>query len=290
MFSKTTTGILLKLAAVAMFTPIFLVGKFTDGLYSALALMAMRYLGGFATMIAVVIFSQIPRHELTSDNVKTHAFRACVGIGGGTFIMYASTIMPAANATAISLTQGILIIAFAGIILKETITSRHWTAGTIAVFGAGIVVSQSIDLSQTGFNSWQGILAATAGALFLTAESLIIKFLTSRENPLRMLLYVNGFGAIIALALVIVLYDVQQLTNPALYLFLGLGPVAIISQYLNVLANIRVNASTLAPIIYTWIIFAAAIGYFAFDEIPTLLTFIGSGLIVAGGIIISRIR
>ncbi len=281
-------GILFKIIGVALFTPIFLVAKFSNGAYPVLALVAMRYVGGFLTMLAYIVLTNTPSLELKSTNIKNHALRACFGIGGGVFMMLASTLMPVANATAIGLTQGILIIAFASLILKETITIRHWTASITALIGAILVMSQSVDLSSSGLKSWQGIITAIIGALFLTSEALMIKFLTSRDNPLKMLFYVNGFGAIIALILLGVLYGPQQFQQPTLYWFLALGPIAIISQYFNILANIRTNASTLAPIIYTWIIFASIIGYFAFNEIPTLLTFLGSGLIITGGIIIAR--
>ena len=281
-------GILFKMMGIALFTPIFLAAKFSDGAYPVLALVAMRYIGGFLTMLVYIALTNTPSLELKSTNIKNHALRACFGIGGGAFMMLASTLMPVANATAIGLTQGILIIVFASLILKETITIRHWTAGIIALIGAILVMSQSVDLSSSGFKSWQGIIIAIIGALFMSSEALMIKFLSSRDNPLRMLLYVNGFGAVIASVLLVVLYGPQQFQQPTLYWFLALGPIAIISQYFNILANIRTNASTLAPIVYTWIIFASIIGYFAFNQIPTLLTFLGSGLIITGGIIIAR--
>jgi len=290
MFSQTTKGILFKLLGVGLFAPIFIAGKLVDGAYPALAIVVMRYVGGFLTIGAFVLISRTPLSALKSPKPSRHFVRACLGIGGGAFIIHATSVMPVANATAIGLTEGVMIIALAGLLLKETITVRHWLAALIAMLGAGLVVSQSVDLTATRYAGWEGIIAAFIGALFMALEILLIKYLSSREDPLRMLLYVNGFGAIISITLSMVLFDWQILTNPALLVFLSLGPLAIIAQYFNIRAFMLVSASTLAPIIYSWIIFAALLGYFLFDEVPTLMTLAGSVLIVTGGIVVSKLR
>jgi len=290
MHSQTTKGILFKLLGVGLFAPIYIAGKLVDGAFPALAIVVMRYVGGFLTIWAYVLISRTPMADLKSPKPSRHLVRACLGIGGGVFVIHATTIMPVANATAIGLTEGVMIIALAGLLLKETITVRHWLAGFIAMVGAGLVVWQSIDLTATGFGSWEGIIAAFIGALFMTLEALLIKYLSSREDPLRMLLYVNGFGAIVSVTLCTVLFGWQILTNPILLMFLSLGPLAIVAQYFNIRAFTLVNASTLAPIIYSWIIFAALLGYFVFDEVPTLITLLGSLLIVAGGVVVSKLR
>lgn len=288
--SQTSQGILLKLLAVALFTPIFAAGKIADGAFSAVAIMSMRYIGGFLTMLVFVSASKTPITALKSPKPSRHFFRACFGVGGGVFIIHASSVMPVANATAIGLAEGVLVIALAGFLLKERITSLHWLAGLIGLLGAGLVVSQSIKITESGFGNWEGIFAATIGAFFMAFEALIIKFLSSKEDAVRMLLYVNGFGALIASILLVVFSGWVAFDNADLWKFLIVGPIAIVSQFFNIRANMRVNASVLAPVSYSWILFAALLGFFMFDEVPSMVTFVGSGLIVAGGVIVSRAR
>lgn len=288
--TSTTKGILFKLLGVGLFAPLYVAGKLTDGAFPALAIVVMRYIGGFLTVWVYIFASRTPMAALTSPKPSRHFARACLGVGGGAFIIHATTLMPVANATAIGLTEGIMIIGLAGLLLKETITIRHWLAGMIAMLGAGLVVSQSVDLSTGGLGSWEGILAAFAGALFMTLEALLIKYLSSREDPLRMLLYVNGFGSVVAVALVVAMHDWRVLLDPALLVFLSLGPLVIVAQFFNIRAFSLVNASTLAPIFYSWIVFAALLGLFLFDEVPTMITIVGSALIVVGGVVVARVR
>jgi len=276
--------------AVAMFTPIFAAGKLADGAFPALAIMAMRYFGGFLTVCGYVLVSRTPVVDLISLKPSRHLIRACLGTGGGVCAIHAGTVMPVANAAAIGLTQGIMIIALAGLILKESITRLHWLAGMIALSGAGLVVSQSIDTSTLGVGGWEGSAAAFAGALFIAFEALMIKFISSREHAVSTLLYVNGLGSLIVLGLILIFLDREVFANPMVWGFLVLGPIAISAQFFNIQANLRANASTLAPITYSWVLFAMLMGLFLFDEIPTLIMIFGSLLIVAGGIVVSKVR
>ncbi|VAV86677.1 hypothetical protein MNBD_ALPHA08-507, partial [hydrothermal vent metagenome] len=57
MFSHTTKGILFKLLGVGLFAPIFIAGKLVDGAYPALAIVVMRYVGGFLTLWAFILLS-----------------------------------------------------------------------------------------------------------------------------------------------------------------------------------------------------------------------------------------
>lgn len=287
---QTTKAIFLKLLGIGLFAPFYITGKLTDGAFPALAIVMMRYIGGFLTIGTYVLVRRIPKVDLKSSKPIWHFVRAVLGICAGMFVIHAATLMPVANATAIGLTQGLLVIALAGLLLKETITGRHWLAGVIAMAGAGLVVSQSVEISAAGFGSLEGIAAAFAGALFMAMEFLLIKYLSSREDPVRMLLYVNGFASVISITFVMVWYGYDVLTNAMLLMFLVLGPLAIVAQYFNIKAFTLASASTLAPIMYSWIIFAGLLGFFLFDEVPTMVTFVGSALIVAGGVIVSRVK
>jgi len=290
MFSPTTKAICFRLLAVGMFTPIFAAGKLADGAFPALAIMTMRYFGGFLTVCGYIFISRTSPVSLVAAKPSRHLIRACLGTGGGVFAIHAGSVMPVANAAAIGLTQGIMIIALAGLVLKEPITRLHWLAGAIAMSGAGLVVTQSIDFTTIGLGSWEGSAAAFTGALFIAFEALMIKFVSSRERGVSTLLYVNGFGSMIVLALALVWLDWGVFANPVLWVFLIIGPVAISAQFFNIQANLRANAATLAPITYSWVLFAALMGLFLFDEIPTVITIIGSLLIVAGGIVVSKVR
>ena len=61
-----------------------------------------------------------------------------------------------------------------------------------------------------------------------------------------------------------------------------------INQTLLVYAFAHARASTMAPFAYFEIVAAVILGYLMFDTLPTLLSWLGIGLIVGGGLYVSR--
>ncbi len=288
MKSATTRGVLAALAGTALFTPIFAAGKIADGAYPALALMAMRYTGGLLTVLLILLMTKTTLSSLKSSKPHQHLVRAVLGTGGGVFTIHAASVIPIAYATAIGLIEGLLIIALAGMILKEHITGRHWFAGFVAAGGAYLVVHQSLNGSLDTMTSLEGVVSALLGAVFIALEALLIKTLARRESALGVLLHVNAFGTLITVGLCLILLDWIAWMAPAYFLFILLGPMAIAAQFFNIRAYRLADAATLAPINYSWLIFATLLGIAFFNEIPTLAATMGAGLILLGGIIAAR--
>ncbi|WP_343561200.1 DMT family transporter [Kiloniella sp. b19] len=287
--SSTTKGILFSLLGTAFFTPVFAAGKIADGLYPAIALMLARYAGGLLTVLGVIAITGMPLASLRSAKPQHHFFRALLGAGGGICAIHAATSIPVAYATSIGLTEGLLVIILAGLILGEEITRHHWIACALAGAGALIVTLQSLDSSTLSLSlAGSGAFAALAGAVFIALESLYIKFLAEREKPLGMLLFVNGFGTVLLLCAALWMLDPATLLSPDYLIFGMLGVLAITGQYFNILSYQNAAASVLAPIHYSWIVFASLLGFVAFDEIPTLWACLGIILILCGGLTIQQ--
>lgn len=281
-------GICFCLIGSALFTPVFAMGKFADGAFPAIALMTVRYAGGFVTTVMVVISTKIPLHQIRSPRLSQHLLRATFGAMGGICAVHAAATIPVAYATSIGLTQGMIVILLAGLFLKEVIQMRHWVACAISAFGALLIVSQTLDLDSLGASNQIGALAAFAGAVFIAIETLYIKVLARRENAIGVLLYVNGFGTLIMMLICAVTFNLGHLLQSAIAPYLIVGPIAITAQFFNIKAYRLVDASRLAPISFSWIVFATLLGWVAFNEVPTLLALFGATMIVTGGIIVTR--
>ena len=282
-------GILLALVGTALFAPIFAAGKFAGGEIPAIAIVLMRYLGGFLTVGTVIISSRTPLSSLKSPRPHLHFLRAIFGIGGAAGTIHAAINMPIADATAIGLTKGLMVVALAAVILRERVTPAHWFAGTLCALGAYVVISGSLSLGNLGFNQIEGIMAALAGALFIAFEALTIKILARSENALGVLLYVNGFATLILLALVFFVLQDAEIGLMSLAPFIILGPLAILGQFCNIKAYRLTDVAILGPVNYSWIIFATLIGVFVFDEVPDSRFFIGAALILLGGVGLMRL-
>jgi drug/metabolite transporter (DMT)-like permease len=289
MHNNTTKGILLSLVGTALFTPIFAAGKIADGAYPAIALMSMRYLGGFLTVTAAIIVTRTPVATLRSPRPAQHLLRAMLGTGGGVCTIHAASVIPIAYATAIGLTEGLLIVALAGLLLRERIMASHWVAGSVAAIGAYLVVLQSLRETGSASANLEGVVFAAAGAVFIALEVLMIKVLARREKALGVLLHVNGFGTLVVFALSLFVVDWSSMLSIHLLPFILLGPLAITAQLFNILAFRHADAATLGPVSYSWILFATIMGVLFFNEVPAPTAIVGATLIVAAGLIASRI-
>ena len=63
-----------------------------------------------------------------------------------------------------------------------------------------------------------------------------------------------------------------------------LGPLAITAQSFIIRGYRTSEIAIVGPIDYTWLIFAALVGFSFFGEIPTLGVIAGSALIAVGGL------
>lgn len=286
---NTIIGVLFSLCGTALFTPIYAAGKFADGMIPALAIMTARYVGGFLTVSASVVLTMTPLHALRSPKPYLHVLRAMLGAGGGACTIHAATHMPVADAAAIGLTEGLIVVALAAMILREHVTLRHWLAGSLCALGAYIVLQQTTSGLEFNIRHLEGAIAAFAGAIFIAFEALLIKVLARQEHALGVLLHVNGFASLL---LLIPGYWVLQRAGLGvvdLMPFLLLGPLAIAAQACNIMGYRKAEIAVLGPVNYSWILFATALGIVFFNEVPGLFTFLGGTLIVAGGVWLTRL-
>jgi drug/metabolite transporter (DMT)-like permease len=284
---NTVVAFVLALAGMTAFTPVFAAGKIADGLLPVFVLVWLRFLGGAVTIVGYGTIKQVPVFRQLSPLWKLHLMRAFCGVGGLACSIYAASILPLADATAIGLTKGIIAIALAGLILKEMITGRHWLAGGLCALGAYLVVQAANTVAGGSSLAIDGIVAALLAAVFMACEALIMRYIAQREDTVTILAYVNVFASVILTAPVLWLISVQDISWDSLLMFAWLGPVAIIGQSLNISAYRRAGAATLAPIYYGSVVLSAIFAYVFWGEIPSPLAAVGACLIILGGVVLS---
>jgi len=194
-------------------------------------------------------------------------------------MIYAATLIPIVDATAISLTDGLFTVLLAIAILGERVSILHWLCAGLCAAGALIIILGVGNTVSLTINI--GVASALAGAVLVSFESILIKTLSSKESPLSVLLYVNIFGVI--LLSLPSFYYWHPLTIGQTLGFILLGPIAITAQYCWIKAFQNGDAAIVAPINYSWVVFAAVLGIFWFGESLSVSTIVGAALICLGG-------
>ncbi|WP_428641435.1 DMT family transporter [Roseibium sp.] len=280
-------ALLLALAGMAAFTPVFAAGKIADGVLPVTVLVWMRFFGGAATILTAAAVKRVPLRSRVSSLWKLHLLRAVCGVGGLACSIHAASVLPLADATAIGLTKGIIAIVLAGLVLKEVITGRHLLAGVICALGAYLVVRSAEGASSPGQIVPAGVLSALLAAVFMACEALIMRYIAQREDTITILAYVNVIATILLAGPVLWLIATQDISGHTLLNFAWMGPLAIIGQSLNISAYRRAGAATLAPVYYGSVLLSALFGYLVWQEVPAPAAALGAILIIAGGVVLT---
>jgi drug/metabolite transporter (DMT)-like permease len=274
-------AVLFMLASIGFFSAMFSSGRFVGEEASALQIYFLRFLGGFLTVLCIALLRRRGWSSLQSRRRSYQVVRIICGAFGGVALVYANANMPIVDANAISQLSAVFLVVLGMVFLGERPRPWHFAAIAVCVLGAATVMAARGAFSD--FSSTYMVPASVAllGALLMGFESLYIKLLTRVDDMLTTLMHANALGALILLVPALLTWQSWGPVNLAL---LALGPLAILAQYCTFRGYTLADVTLIAPIKYTGLIFAAAIGWIFFAEAPTIGVILGACLIAAGGI------
>lgn len=273
-------SVLFVLAAVAIFSLIFISGRFAGDLASPFQIMFLRYAGGFATVMVISRFQRESWQSLQSRHRISQAMRALVGGLGGSAIIFGNTHMPLVDANAIGQLSGVFMLGLGLLIFRERLLPIHIVGSLVCIAGAAVVVAARGAFATFDPSYLVPSSIVVVGALLLAVEGIFIKILASSDRPLVTLAHANFFGMFLLLVPAVLTWKTTGSANIAL---LSLGPLAILGQYCNIRGYMGASVSLLAPIGYASLIFAAIWGWLFFMEVPSPGVVLGCALIVIGG-------
>jgi drug/metabolite transporter (DMT)-like permease len=205
--------------------------------------------------------------------------RSAAGFAGVTLMFAAATLIPLADATAISFLNPVFAMLLAIPLLGERVGPWRWLSVAMALMGALILI-------RPGASSFDpAALLALGAAALLGLETIFIKRLAGREAPLQILVVNNAIGLTIASCAVLFVW---QSPTPAQWgVLAALGFMMASAQACYVQAIRRADASFVVPFSYATLIFAALYDFGLFGVAPGWLSALGAGIIVAGGAILA---
>lgn len=240
------------------------------------------YVTAFA-LVPVALFK--PGHEKWAEvfvlnNPKIVHLRAASGVLAGMCAFYAFTTLPLAEAYAIIFLIPAFSTLIAIFVLKEPVGWRRWLAVILGFAGILIVIRPGFREIEPGHIA--GLGTAFFGAVTITA----LRRLSTSEKMLSLIAMVGvwSFGANGLLAAVFTGFPLPE--RDQFYALVGAGLMAGFAQIAIIRASGLAPASTIAPTQYSQMIWAIAIGYFAFAEVPEPATFAGMAVIAFSGMLI----
>ncbi len=273
------------LGAAFIFTIVFASAKFVGSEADPIQIVFMRYLGA-GVVIATIAVVWHGFSSLRSPNPGLHVMRAASGVFGELCIISAPLFIAYEDATAISLTNGVIAVILAVVLLKERAGLAHWIASIVCLAGAMLIARADSGSGAAGVPAL-GLGLALFGAVLSGSELFLIKLLSGREKPIAIMLYVN------ALAILMLLIPAIWVWKPAsggdLVWLLLIGPVVLLGQLCWIRAFQNGAAILVVPIGYAQVPFAALLGIVAFDQSVGLHEVAGALLVIIGGVVLARL-
>ncbi|MEQ8603092.1 MAG: DMT family transporter [Marivibrio sp.] len=234
-----------------------------------------RFFFGFLLLLPFALWR---RPSLKGAPWRLHVARVAAGWAGVSLMFAAVSVLPLADATAISFLNPLFAMVFALLFLGERVGPWRWTAAAIAFAGAAVVTRPG----TAAFDP--AALLALAAAAAIGLELLFIKMLSDREPILRILLINNGLAALIAGAAALFVWRAPSAEQ--WLLMAGTGVFMVTAQSLNLRGMAVAEASFIAPFFYATLLYAALYDWLFFAEVPAWTTGLGAALIVGGAMIL----
>jgi drug/metabolite transporter (DMT)-like permease len=212
--------------------------------------------------------------------LKAYAIRAGIGVCAMWTWYYALSVTPLAEAITLNFTVALWMIPVAILVLGEKVGRRRWGATLVGFCGVLIVMQPGVETVSLG-----ALLAIFAALLFAVSMALI-RILTRTEKPIVIVFFMNLLMTPLSLGPAIAFWTMPDPGQWGWLIVIGL--VATIAHFAMARALSLVEASSLIPLDFTRLPFAAVIGYFAFGEVPSVWIWPGAALIAASAIYIAR--
>ena len=267
-------GILMMCFAVLCFATMNTFVKEVRGELPVVEIIWGRYF--FHFVFILVLFPRRIPTLLKSEDKGLQIARSILVLLATACMFVALGFMPLADAVAITFAGPLLIVALSVVILRETVGPRRWAAVMVGFVGVLVIIRPGAGVFQ-----WAALLPV-AVAFFYALYQILTRHLSHRSDPLSMLFYTALVGAVAMSA--IVPFDWQTPTAPQWLMLAAAGFLGGLGHYAIIKAYERSETALVAPFAYTEIIWATALGFFAFGDFPDLLTFVGAAIIVASGV------
>ena len=278
--ARSLRAVLLMLAAVALFSLMDAGLKLLAAHYPPFQVAALR---GASSLPFVLVWVAATSGLAPLLRVRwpLHLLRGVLGITMMAAFVYALQTLPLSTAYAIFFVAPLLITALSVPLLRERVGPRRWTA--IAVGLVGVLVL----LRPTG----EGMLSLASLAVLLAAlmyaiSAISVRVLARTDSTQSMMVWLLTMMALGAGALAIPGWvDIRASDG---WIILGVGIAGAFGQYAITEAFRRGEASLIAPLEYTALVWGVLLDATLWGVLPDGITWLGAGIIVASGLYLLR--
>ncbi len=219
------------------------------------------------------------RNIFRTSRFKGHLGRSAAGNVGILTVIWAYSLLPMAEVTAILFVTPLVTTILSALVLKEQVGPWRWGAIIIGFSGV-LLIAHPTGISVAGW----GVVIALISALSTGTVDIFLRNLGRTEDALTTVFYFLSFGLV---ASGIYMLFRGHAPHPDAWLpLLGAGIAGGIQLILKTQAFRWAEASLLSPVTYTAIIWATLFGWLFWQDLPALPALAGTSIIIASNLFI----
>ena len=264
------------LAAVASFSLMDAGMKLLSAHYPPLQVTLLRGAASLPFVLAWVLATAGPR-SIVPVRWGLHLLRGVLGMAMIGCFVFALKRMPLSTAYTIYFVAPLLVAALSVPLLGERVGPRRWTAIAIGLVGVIVVLRPGAD----GLVSLPGLMVLLAATAYAVA-AVTVSLLTRTDTPQSMVVWFLLIMAVGAGVAAIPGWVPLRLEHA--WLILGMGLAGALGQVALTAAFMRGDASMIAPLEYTGLVWVIGWDWLLWRTLPDAWTWVGAAIIVASGL------
>ncbi|MBP5857385.1 DMT family transporter [Marivibrio halodurans] len=229
----------------------------------------------FAVIALLPVLLRVGIAPLRTKRPGLLGLRAATNLVAMLMYFTALSLAPLADVSALGFLAPIFVTLLGALVLREHVGPRRWAAILAGFAGAMVLI-------RPGFGGFDlGHILVVLSTVVWAVALLVIKLLSRTESSTTITLYM---GIMLApLSLVPALFVWQWPSGEAYIWLAGIGCLGALAQW-ALSESLRLGETAVVmPVDFFKLIWAAALGYLLFLEVPDLFTWIGGGTIFAAG-------
>ena len=194
-------------------------------------------------------------------------------------------LLPLPEVTAIGYAAPIFVVIFAAMFLNEQVRAFRLSAVALGMVGVIIVLSPRLSVGASlNTSETLGAVVVLMGAVLAALAHVFVRKLVATETTAAIVFWFTITSSGMALLTLPWGWVIPPLAATLMLIMAGLlggiGQICLTSSYRFA------DASLVAPFDYTSMILALMVGYFVFDEVPTMTMLVGAGIVIDAGVLI----
>lgn len=238
---------------------------------------------GFARYAISAVFSfgiwvHAGKPNISCEMWRAHALRGFVIAGTAMTFFWALTVLPLAEAVTLSFIYPLIVPFVASLMLGERVRPASLVAALIGFAGV-IVAMQGAPPSAESPQHTLGVIAVLVSAALFSVAMVLLRARAQTDGAPIVGLMTSLIPGLIVAGPAIAFSPPPRAEDWPFFLLMG--ALAAVFMYLMARAYAKAEAQQLAPIHYTELLWASAIGFLIFQEVPRVEIYLGAALIIA---------